>query len=468
MKIKHRILLSFVVTFGLIILSLAFASHDINAVVAKVRFVEIADDLRASFLEMRLAEKNYFLFNDTAALAESVARSRDIEQTLRLVGPEIESGIGKENLGRLREYFAAYAKSAEEISTSGSRSPQDEKALREAGFRLRSFSDKMTSMERENVHRIIATSRQGMFASLIAVMCVAFLAGPLLFLKMLSSLKRVEAVANAISVGQFMRIDGPIPDDELGSVMQAINTMSTQIRSREKELIQSEKLASLGTLIAGVAHEISNPLNNISMIVETYETLYDDMPKTQGLEFLHKISNELERIRQVVLGLLNFSKPEKAQRRAVHLNEIVTLTLRLVQNMLDVSNIHLELHLTQGLPPVTVSLNQMQQVLVNLITNAIQAMDHGGSLYITTWPGTQPGFQMVEIRDTGKGIAQEHLSQLFDPFFSTKGVDGTGLGLSVSYSIIRDHGGSIRAANHPQGGAVFTIELPDSGQAAKE
>jgi signal transduction histidine kinase len=172
----------------------------------------------------------------------------------------------------------------------------------------------------------------------------------------------------------------------------------------------------------------------------------------------------VERIRQIVVGLLNFSKPKQSDPREVELNEVVTGTMRLVRNMLDVSNIELELHLAEGLPPVFVDENQIYQVLVNIITNAIQAMEATDEkerrLVITTRPGEAPGSLEIELRDTGKGIPAEHMPHVFDPFFSTKGVGGTGLGLSVSYGIVKNHGGKIRAGNAPGGGAVLTVELP--------
>ena len=329
---------------------------------------------------------------------------------------------------------------------------------------MRDFSTRLTRAEREEVNTIIAASRQGLFLSFLVILGLAVLAGPIVFVRILKSLTRVVELAHSIAEGRFSHIEGVFPNDELGTVLRAMNAMSDELKSRESELLQAKKLASLGTLTAGVAHEITNPLNNISMLAETFETLYDDLDREQRMDFIRKVGGEVERIRQIVVGLLNFSKPKQANPRETSLNEVVTGTMRLVRNMLDVSNIEVELNLAADLPPVFVDENQIYQVLVNIVTNAIQAMESTDGkqrrLFISTRPGETPGMLEIELRDTGKGIPAEHMPHVFDPFFSTKGVGGTGLGLSVSYGIVKNHGGRIRAGNAPGGGAVLTVELP--------
>jgi Signal transduction histidine kinase regulating C4-dicarboxylate transport system len=179
---------------------------------------------------------------------------------------------------------------------------------------------------------------------------------------------------------------------------------------------------------------------------------------------VRRIGGEVERIRQIVVGLLNFSKPKALDPRETSVNDLVTGTLRLTGNMLEVSGIEVEQRLAEDLPHVLADENQIYQVLVNLITNAIQAMeetaDRARRLVISTRAGETPGTVAIVLQDSGKGIPAEHLARVFDPFFSTKGVGGTGLGLSVSYGIIKNHGGRIKAGNAPEGGAVLTVELP--------
>jgi signal transduction histidine kinase len=162
----------------------------------------------------------------------------------------------------------------------------------------------------------------------------------------------------------------------------------------------------------------------------------------------------------VITNLLNFSKPQGTKLAKADLNAIIRKTMGLVQNMLSVSDIDCELDLAEPLPPVHVDEHQIQQVLVNLIVNAVQAMQAHGRLSIGTRAPAGESKVEVTVRDNGKGIPAEYLPNIFDPFFSTKGVEGTGLGLSVSYGIIKNLSGEIRVQSEIGTGTTFTVSLP--------
>ncbi|HSQ78661.1 MAG TPA: ATP-binding protein, partial [Nitrospirota bacterium] len=173
-----------------------------------------------------------------------------------------------------------------------------------------------------------------------------------------------------------------------------------------------------------------------------------------------KVEGETERIRQIVKNLLDFSKPKDARPEEADVNAVIQKTLTLVQNMIDVSNIETTVHLDRNLPHVFVDEHQIQQVLVNLVTNAVQATPSGGRIVISSRPGKHNGTVKISVADTGKGIPPEYLPHIFDPFFSTKGEGGTGLGLSVSYGIIKNHKGEIRVESKVGVGTTFTVVLP--------
>ena len=299
-----------------------------------------------------------------------------------------------------------------------------------------------------------------MILSFWAILLSTVALSPISSRRILNALKKIETLTKSISQGRFDKIEENPGNNEIGSVIHAVNSMSQELRNREEELLQTKKLASLGILTAGVAHEITNPLNNISMIAQTFQQAYDDLDEPMRLEFMKNVENEVDRIKNVVINLLDFSKPKESQRAVADVGDVVNHTMSLVRNMLDVSAIDTVLDLPAGLPPVFVDTHQIHQVLVNLITNAIQAMSPGGRLSIATREASDGGAVEIEIRDTGKGIAPEHLPHVFDPFFSTKGVDGTGLGLSISYGIVKNHHGSIRVESEAGKGTVFTVTLP--------
>ena len=248
----------------------------------------------------------------------------------------------------------------------------------------------------------------------------------------------------------------------MGAVISAINTMAEELHNREKEIVQSKRLASIGVLVAGVAHELNNPLNNISMIAQTYTEVYDGLGKEERIGFMEQIDEQTERLRLIIHNLLDYAKPKEQHLARATTNLVIQKILSLVQNMLDVSNIKITLDLADNLPDIYIDEHQIQQVLVNMATNAIQAMDKGGELRIASRYVEDEDRIEIEISDNGKGIAPEFLDHIFDPFFTTKEENGTGLGLWVSYGIIKNHQGNIRVTSQIGVGTTFIITLPSS------
>ncbi len=460
MKIETKITLSNIFNLVLILLIGIFAFQNLTLVLTKLRFVEIADDLNASFLEMRLSEKNFFLYKDETALHDIREKINSTIKTIDNVQDDIVRAIGTADLDMLRTHLRRYSEVVDEVAVTQSADVRLEAKLRAAGKKLREFSDDITHLERVRVNNIILTSKNILFYSFAAFFLLAIIGSHFISQKILGSLREIERLAASISGGHFEKIEGIKSRDELGSVIAAINSMSEELSTREEQLIQSKKLASLGVLTAGVAHELTNPINNISMIAQTYADVYDNLGREDRIGFMHRIEEETERIRDIIKNLLDFSKPKEANLGRADINAVIRKTVSLVQNMLNVSNIDAVLDLSDGLPPVFVDEHQIQQVFVNLVVNAIQAMQPGGKLSVVTRPGRPAHTVEIDVKDTGKGIPPELLPHIFDPFFSTKGVGGTGLGLSVSYGIIKNHRGNIRVESAAGAGTTFTIELP--------
>ncbi len=460
MKIKNKNILTNIFIFGLILGIGLFALQNLNLILTKLRFVEIADDLNASFLEMRLSEKNYFLYHKESFLLDIKEKIESAGLLLESERPDIIRAIGAENFAKLKSDLKNYSDLVEEEEKNPHGDTSLDAKFRAEGQRLREFSSATTRLEREGVNKIISKSKSILIFSFCAVLIGAVFVSHFISRQIRVSLREIEKIAKSISDGNFSRIESALPDDEFGLVMAAINAMSYELQNREEALIQAKKLASLGILTAGVAHELTNPVNNISMIAQTYMELYDSLDETQRIEFMAKVENETERIKEIIKNLLDFSKPKEANLKESDINKVVQKTLKLVQNMLDISNIETKLTLAEDLPHVFIDQYQIQQVLVNLVTNAVQAMHDGGKLFMSTRCGSAGGSVEITVMDTGKGIPSEFLLHIFDPFFSTKGEGGTGLGLSVSYGIIKNHQGDIRVESKVGVGTTFTIELP--------
>jgi two-component system NtrC family sensor kinase len=243
--------------------------------------------------------------------------------------------------------------------------------------------------------------------------------------------------------------------------------MDDQSRDLYQQLLQAEKMAALGQAISGVAHELNNPLATILSWAERLSERSLDETSHRGAIV---IRGEAERAARIVRNLLTFARKRQSTRAMVDLNEVIRDTLTLRSYDQRVTNVSVITALASGLPKVFADAHQLQQVLLNLVINAEQAMltAHGrGSLVIRTWHDVDRDAIVLEVTDDGPGVSADVRGKIFDPFFTTKEVgNGTGLGLTVAYAIVQEHGGRIRVDSQPGEGASFTVELPVSGAEA--
>jgi PAS domain S-box-containing protein len=231
----------------------------------------------------------------------------------------------------------------------------------------------------------------------------------------------------------------------------------TERANLEQKLVQADKLSSIGLLAAGVAHEVNTPLAVISTYAQMLsKQMQGDDSKSKILE---KIAKQTFRASEIVNSLLNFSRTSKAEMEDLDLNRVIRETVQLIEPQLIHAGVSVELRQEPNPPPVRANSNKMQQVFLNLFLNARDAMETGGRLIVTT--RTDGDSLKIDVADTGKGIPQEDLPRIFDPFFTTKvAKKGTGLGLAVSYGIVREHGGTIDVTSQPGEGTVFHLDLP--------
>ncbi|HMK49876.1 MAG TPA: ATP-binding protein [Thermodesulfovibrionales bacterium] len=460
MKIEHKLMLSYVVNIIFIMLIGIFSLDNMNVTLTKLKFVEIADDLNASFLEMRLAEKNFFLFKDTTSLDEIDKNIKSTLASIETVRDDIERAIGAENLTQLKTFIDRYSKAIEDAKGRKTRSAQSDLRLRLEGRNLRDFFKTITQLERKNVNDIILRSKKILLISFLVILLLSAVGGRLISRNIVNSMRTIEGLAISISKGDFTKIEDVTSRDECGSVLRAINVMSEELKNREEEIIQSKKLASLGILTAGVAHELRNPLNNISMVAQNFIEMHDSLSREQMIELMTRVEEETKRIEDTVKHLLDFAKPREVHLKEADINDTIQQSVKLIQNVLDISDIELSLSLDPSIPHVFIDEPQIQEVLVNLMENAVQAMTPGGTIFIASNASESKDTVAIEVKDTGSGIPPEVLPNIFDPFFTTKGVDGTGLGMSISYGIVKNHRGTIRVESAVDVGTTFTIELP--------
>ena len=244
--------------------------------------------------------------------------------------------------------------------------------------------------------------------------------------------------------------------DAVGRVIRAIDL--TESLQAERERRQTDKMAALGALVAGVAHELNNPLTGISAFAQLL--LEEPMPEEQT-DSVRLIKREADRAGAVIRDLLLFSRKSQEQRSLVHINETIELTLRLRTHGFRAAGIDIVTELEPGLPPIEADNVKLQQVLLNLLVNAEQAMEKSALRRLTIRTSCTGGSVVLEVTDTGAGMSPEVQAHIFEPFYTTKPAgSGTGLGLSVSYGIIQSHGGTCAVESNPGEGTTFRITLP--------
>lgn len=237
-----------------------------------------------------------------------------------------------------------------------------------------------------------------------------------------------------------------------------------EVRSLQNEVRRKEKFAAVGSLAAGIAHEIRNPLSSIKGLATYFGDKFAETDEDK--EFAGVMVREVDRLNRVISELLEFARPSELKLKQANINELLEHSIRLVQQDAKSNNIELNFSATDNLPSVLLDPDRFSQALLNLHLNAIQAMHEGGVLSVKSTLGEE-GEIKIEIADTGRGIPPEDLNKIFDPYFTTK-TKGTGLGLAIVHKIVETHGGEIKIRSIPEKGTVFTISIPVDGDDLSE
>jgi len=230
---------------------------------------------------------------------------------------------------------------------------------------------------------------------------------------------------------------------ELSAAYQELSEYDRHLQESQEQLIQAEKLTSLGQMAASIAHEVNNPLTGVLVYTQllTKKIAGDNISKEIALDYLSKMESELTRSTRLIRNLLDFARQSPPTLSSIDLNDVINRALDLTAHSAELQNIEVIKELNSSLPKPMADFDQLQQVCTNLILNAVQAMPDGGRLTLRTMADTDSQLK-IEVKDTGCGISPENMRKLFTPFFSTKG-KGVGLGLAVAYGIIQRHQGKI-------------------------
>ena len=299
----------------------------------------------------------------------------------------------------------------------------------------------------------------------LVIVLIAAVFGVVVSRRITRPLERLSRAVRKIAKGDFDVNVAIKSSDEIGELSTSFNDMASELKERESSLknaqhalVQSEKMAAVGTLSAGLAHEVKNPLSAVLGYTQLSKRKLDQPEALK--QHLDTIETETRRCNEIIGNLMQFSRQEKGEHSPISVNEVVEKSIAIVNHQLALTDVKIESELADSLPDTLGNANQLQQVLMNLMINAQQAMGKdGGTVDLATL--VERDSVLITVSDTGPGIEADIATKIFEPFFTTKPAgQGTGLGLSVTYGIIKDHGGDISVERAEGGGAKFVISLP--------
>jgi two-component system NtrC family sensor kinase len=450
-----------------------FSYHYLRAIEVKQHLVQVADDQREIILEIRRYEKNYLLYGQEEDLQQNQRYTLQALEELDQIVPDVKNLRVASQLDRFRQELLAYqelmrqlAGHLKERNQPNNRSLEEQ--LRSRGKTLVDLSVQLVAFERRRILEIITTLKTQLLVALAIFLGSMGLFTLLVSRKILRPLRVIESTTRRIAQGDFKPL--PVLDtrDETQRVVEAFNRMVQELEKRQDQLVQGKKMSSLGVLTAGIAHQLNNPLNNISTSCQIILEELDDGDRKLLRKLLTNVEQEVYRARDIVKGLLEFSRVRDFALKAVPLEEVVKRSTRLISSQVP-PGIDVVTEVPEDLI-LELDPQRMQEVFLNLLMNAIQAItETPGEIKISARADAARREAVITVADTGVGIPQEELDRIFDPFFTTKEVGaGTGLGLSIVYGIIEKHQGRISVESQEGEGTRFIIRMPYNPEAKPE
>ncbi|MGB9712725.1 MAG: sensor histidine kinase [Dissulfurimicrobium sp.] len=465
--IKGKLILSFFVIFVLSGFAAAAAIYALYRVEDKMRIIESFYELNQKIFEVRSHEKNFLLYENTANLMLALDELDEVRSALasmesfglipypsgRFAGSACQVEI--EAYSNLMRQFISPNLAQHDVDNLKNR-------LRQHGHALMKCVMGIDGLAKKRVERDALHYKAVALALLVTAFPVCIGLGIFLTNWIMAPLLHIRSSVAKVMKGEI----ATIPAESTGTCIECtelinvLNGMIKALSDKHQQLIQAEKLAALGKVTAGIAHEINNPLNNISLTAEVLMEDLANMDCDERRGMIRDIIVQVDRAREIVRNLLDFSRSRRPMAWIkVDLVGLLNNTLALLKNQVKLSGIETKIDMPETSVPIMGNPGQLQQVFVNIILNALQAMKNGGVLGVKVSSLDKKGKAVVEISDTGPGIPQDVKEHMFEPFFTTK-ADGTGLGLSVSYGIIKEHKGEIVVKSEPGHGSVFEVELP--------
>lgn len=406
-----------------------------------------------TFLSLRKHEKNLMLYKDatTYGVFMDVYKSMQADDNVDSYAVLV------------RKLFSLYQNEKNSVDM-----------MRLKAREIQSFTENLSKRERAGVSAIIRNSMWMLLFALVAILVLGTVINIKLGMSISKPIKRLEKITKKIAQGDFSESIEVKGRDEISSLENSVNQMEEKLKGamaaleetieklneKQAELVKAEKLASIGKLAAGIAHEINNPLTSVL----TFSSLLLEQcpPDDPRHDRLQKVVQETTRARNIVRQVLNFAREAPLRTEKMNVNRPVTEIIDSLISQDAFAGIELTQELSEDLPDIYIDPVQIGQVVLNILINAVHAIAPPGKIDVVT--RRADGFIEILISDTGRGIPQDDLKKIFDPFYTTKDrTKGTGLGLAVSYGIIKKHAGDIEVSSVVGEGTLFTVRLPVNG-----
>jgi two-component system, NtrC family, sensor kinase len=458
-SIRGKIFIMFTVTFVSITALTGFNLWNLSMLKTRMLLSERYDDVLNNILEVRRFEKNFLIYSDNKSLIESKEYLDRIDTLVADLSDDLPLLVGEQSFANFQKTLLDYRKLVANISKGDLAQPE---LLRNSGKTLTDAADRFREIKRKRIHATIAQTSILPFAFFAIFLMLMALILWIISHALLKPLDVVMETTRLVGRGDFRPIhyDG-VRLEEISSLIEAFNRMAHELEVNQENLIQARKIAAIGTFTAGIAHELNNPINNIALTAESFKEGYAEGMDADCQEMIDDILSQAERAADIVKNLLDFSRTENPVFSKLAPAQILASTIGLIKNQFKIGGLHLETSVERDLPLLLGNLGNLQQVFTNLLLNAVQATPQGGRIGMHVDRATRPRFIRFTIEDNGPGIPQEIQHKIFEPFFTTKEVGkGTGLGLAVSYAIIKRHGGSIELFSEAGRGTRFTVLLP--------
>jgi two-component system NtrC family sensor kinase len=478
-----------------------FTFIELRYVETKIILGNIITEFFDTTLEIRRFEKNYFLYRKEGDYRENADYVIKAQRLIDNNFVNFSHVASTEQIAQLREDLREYRDLMERLAPLGDGGQRNaiesmtlEVKIRRTGKDIVGIAESISRTERSELRKTLSDSRNMLIFSIIFLSILVIGLGQILSRIIVKPLKLLEKNMQAIAEGKFEPIHIDSKDREIASLSGAFTKMLKELEFRQRHLVQSEKLASLGTLLSGVAHELNNPLSNISSSCQILMEEIEEADLTYKKELLAQVDEQTDRARNIVRSLLEFSREKEFKKEPLHLRKLIEETIRFVRGEVP-SKVEIVVDVPEEIM-IFADKQRIQQVLLNLIKNAGEAIQDEGNIFIKARQsavgarkdddaGLYDSLKYagrcamlantvdITIRDTGSGIPEEVLPRVFDPFFTTKDVGkGSGLGLFVVHEIIEEHDGCIAVDSATGKGTTFLIRLPlqknEGGESRKE